>query len=210
MTREFLYHFPSSYFWIGISGASFIWGAAYNKEMSVVSFCYYGLGNGAAWSMLEYGFHRYSLHTILYDLHHKLHHSNWTRMSTMFTPQWLVISVSMFLYYLLLRTLGSRFTTHSFIFLPLYYLLFEYVHLMSHSHKPKHPCLENIQYYHRLHHIYPSLHYGITTPLYDWVFGTLHPDIPFDRRDIVWALFPMLWFIRALPLNKRKNRVHLD
>lgn len=207
MTREFLYHFTPSYFWIGISAANLIRGS-YNKEMSVCSFVYYGLGNGAAWCILEYGFHRYALHRIIYDLHHKLHHLNWTRMSTMFMPQWLVMSVAAFYYYLSTQLLGSRFTTHTFVFFPIYYGLFEYVHFMSHRIGQKPALLENITYYHRLHHIYPSLHYGITTPLYDWLFGTLHADIHLEWRDMVWALFPLLWFIRVLPLNKKKNRDH--
>ena len=54
------------------------------------------------------------------------------------------------------------------------YLLYELVHRRLHTHAPR----SRYGHWARRHHLYhhfkrPHLNHGVTTPLWDWVFGTL-------------------------------------
>ena len=61
-----------------------------------------------------------------------------------------------------------------------------------------------------MHHLDETLNYGITTPLWDLVFGTLHPDVAFEYKDIPISLVPLLWFIHAPLPDKRRNPTRLN
>lgn len=60
------------------------------------------------------------------------------------------------------------------------YLLYEFVHLASHARR-RLPGMRGLTKYHARHHFQdPQRTFGVTSPLWDWVFGTL----PQDRRVV--------------------------
>jgi sterol desaturase/sphingolipid hydroxylase (fatty acid hydroxylase superfamily) len=207
MRRQFLYHFPQGIVWIVVSGIN-LWIVYFiDPATPTQSLLTYGMGSGVLWSLEEYVFHRYALHyDILYTMYHGIHHTRWIQLSTLFKPQWLIVASMGIQYQLCLYICGLLAASKLFVWLPLYYLLFEWLHYSTHYTGPR--WMNQIRDYHRAHHIEESLNYGITTPMWDWVFGTLHPDFVFTSRDMFIGLFPLLWFIRALLLDKKRNRDH--
>jgi sterol desaturase/sphingolipid hydroxylase (fatty acid hydroxylase superfamily) len=193
MKRQFLYHFPYSIVWIAVSGMN-VW-AVYSHEpyTSPLIILQYGVGTGMLWSLEEYVFHRYALHyPMLYSLYHGIHHVRWVQLSTLFKPQWLIAAAMASQYQLLVWLFGTLAANHAFVWLPMYYLLFEWLHYCSHYSGPR--WLSAIREYHRRHHIDETVNYGITTPLWDWVGGTLHADCTFSAKDVCIGLVPLLWF----------------
>lgn len=193
MKRQFLYHFPYSIVWIAVSGMN-VW-AVYSHEphTSTLSFLAYGVGTGMVWSLEEYVFHRYALHeAFLYRLYHGIHHTRWVQLSTLFKPQWLITAAMVSQYHVLYWMFGLAVVRQLFVWLPLYYVLFEWLHYCSHYSGPT--WLAPIKEYHRAHHMDETANYGITTPLWDWACGTLHSDCVFSRKDVWVGLVPLLWF----------------
>jgi sterol desaturase/sphingolipid hydroxylase (fatty acid hydroxylase superfamily) len=203
MFRNFLYRFPYSVLWIFVSLVHLL-----RVRESVGSMVLYGLGNGVVWTFNEYLIHRLVLHHFMYSMYHKIHHVYWSQ--ALFAQQWF-IGVSLFAYYrAFLHIFGQSVTNRMFVFVPLYYVMFEWIHFVSHDVKVRQPVFIWVKYYHRLHHLDEKCNYGITTPLWDWVFGTLHTDITFEPNDIIVSLVPLVWFIRAPLPNKRRNQDRLN
>lgn len=205
MSRNFLYSFPYSVLWIFLSVFHLL---RVGQSMNARSLVLYGFGNGIVWTFNEYLIHRLVLHRVMYSIYHKMHHVYWTQ--ALFSQQWFIF-ISMFAYYhMFLCIFGQVVTGKMFVFVPLYYVMFEWIHFVSHDVKERRAVFVWVKYYHRLHHLDETRNYGITTPLWDWVFGTLHSDIMFSSKDIVVSLIPLVWFIRAPLPDKTKNQDRLN
>lgn len=205
MVHTFLYGFPYSVLWILVSLIHFM---RVYERMNASSLVLYGFGNGIVWTFNEYWIHRLVLHQFMYSIYHKIHHAYWSQ--ALFSPQWFIGS-SMAMYYGGFWVLfGADITKKTFIFVPLYYVLFEWIHFTSHDARERRSWLLWVKQYHRLHHLDEETNYGITTPLWDWVFGTLHSDVGFSWKEIPVALVPLLWFIRAPLPDKKRNLDRLD
>lgn len=205
MVRAFLYRFPYSVFWICVSVFHFV---RVYRSMNASSLVLYGGGNGVLWTFNEYWIHRLVLHQYMYSIYHKIHHLYWNQ--ALFSQQWF-IAVALFAYYrVFLHCFGETPTHQMFVFVPLYYVMFEWVHFKTHDIKERRPVFLWVKYYHRLHHLDETRNYGITTPLWDWVFGTLHSDVGFRENDVPSALFPLVWFIRAPLPDKKRNPDRLN
>ena len=205
MVRIFLYRFPYSVLWVFLSAFHF---ARVYRSMNVNSLVLYGIGNGVVWTFNEYWIHRLVLHQYIYSMYHKMHHLYWTQ--AMFSQQWFIVSALFAYYRAFLHVFGPNVTSHMFIFVTLYYVGFEWIHFVSHDARERRPWILSVKYYHRMHHLDETLNYGITTPLWDWVFGTLHSDVAFGYKDIPISLVPMVFFIRAPLPDKTKNPDRLN
>lgn len=205
MVRIFLYRFPYSVLWVFLSAFHFI---RVCRTTNVNSIVLYGIGNGVVWTFNEYWIHRLVLHQYMYSMYHKMHHLHWTQ--AMFSQQWFIFAALFAYYRVFLHVFGPNVTSHMFVFVPLYYVMFEWIHFVSHDTKVRKPVFLWVKYYHRLHHLDETCNYGITTPLWDWLFGTLHSEIAFAYKDIPVALVPLAWFIRAPLPDKKRNPARLN
>lgn len=126
------------------------------------------------WVASEYSIHRWVLHGPLYANYHKNHHEHYTDKRWLFTPL-IMTTTTAYTYYTVLRwTIGGNLTAAIFIFLPLNYLFFEWLHWQIHSPiRDKNSILWMAQQYHRAHHMYPNKNYGITSPAMDYLTNTL-------------------------------------
>jgi hypothetical protein len=203
MLREFLYSFPASYLWLSVSVAHLAW--CLYTDFHILRFSTYAGIHGLGWVVQEYAFHRIVLHRLNY---HAEHHSKWNQLSSMFASQFVIVPVSVAYYHGVYYLFGSSAVTYTFIVMPIYYLAFEWVHYATHRIRD---CdLSNsiiqVKQYHRTHHRDPSIHYGITSPIIDWMMGTLCSDIRFGWRDCIFAIFPMLWFYScSTSMQKEKS-----
>lgn len=143
------------------------------------------LGSLIFWTLFEYIAHRYFFHLDEYFPHsktakrvsyifHGIHHDyprDTDRLIMPPIPGLLIISV-------LFTTGFILFDQLVFVALPGFltgYLLYTYVHYKSHV-TPVPTWLKGQYRHHALHHYkYPDKAFGVSSPLWDWVFGTMPP-----------------------------------
>ncbi len=136
------------------------------------------------WTLAEYFLHRYLFHWItdssfVQKFHYSVHgyHHEFPRDDTrVFMPPAAGIVLSaLFLgiYYLI-------FANHAFIFTAGFingYLLYSSIHYSTHKFKPPRlRVLKVLWRHHNLHHYrFPDKAFGVSSPLWDYVFGTMPP-----------------------------------
>ena len=159
-------------------------------QVKVVSSAWYGLliFSGAVffWTFFEYFFHKYINHLdeyfpesemakkIAYSIH-GIHHEyprDKERLIMPPVPGLLILSILFGIFWIIMGE-------YLFIFFPGFitgYLLYTFVHYSI--HKTPVPSYLKIQYrHHAIHHYkYPNKAFGVSTTLWDRVFGTMPPE----------------------------------
>jgi len=158
------------------------YGFVNNVVSSITTVFLIFLGAILFWTFFEYVMHRYIFHFMtdspwiqkMHYLIHGVHHEYPRDKERLFMPPLpalLIISVLFLTFYIIMR----QFV---FIFLPGFltgYLLYAFIHYATHSrHYPK--FLKPIVRHHSLHHYkYPDKAFGVSSPLWDYIFGTMPP-----------------------------------
>ncbi len=140
------------------------------------------------WTLFEYFAHRYFFHLDVYFpkskvaqrisyVFHGIHHDyprDAERLIMPPIPGLIIISVLFTIGFLL-------FGQWVFVALPGFltgYLLYTFVHYKTHV-TPVPSWLKSQYRHHALHHFkYPDKAFGVSSPLWDWVFGTMPPNRP--------------------------------
>jgi dihydroceramide fatty acyl 2-hydroxylase len=138
-----------------------------------------------SWGLLEYGLHRFAFHykarselgrKFVYAAHLS-HHENPRARSGIFSS--LIISTPVATAYLLLAWIATgslRAASYLFTGLVVGYFYYEWLHFRSHHQRARLRLFRYLQKYHLLHHHQtPQLRFGVTSPLFDIVFGTFRP-----------------------------------
>lgn len=133
------------------------------------------------WTLTEYCLHRYVFHfkprnaieERLVFLFHGIHHddpNDATRLVMPPLPGILIASV----FYLLFRLLlGPVWVEPFFAFFLIGYLCYDYIHYYTHHFKPKTAIGKYIKQNHMDHHFrHHEALWGVSSPLWDFVFGT--------------------------------------
>ncbi len=126
----------------------------------------------ALWTLIEYLMHRFIFHRLA---PHWEHHQSPADLRYLFAPAWLSISFAAVLWMLLaliLRSwrLGALVETGTVAG----YLGYELVHLSIHSQRKGGALLVALRKHHFYHHFADDTKcYGVVTPLWDRVFGSL-------------------------------------
>lgn len=138
------------------------------------------LGGIVFWTLAEYLLHRFIFHlegksramkAIHYALHgyHHLHPDDANRLFMPPFPATIILSLFFTLFYLIMQE-------YAFFFTPGFqvgYLIYSFLHYYIHTRKAPRR-LELLWHRHVQHHYQdPHRGYGVSTPLWDWVFGTL-------------------------------------
>jgi sterol desaturase/sphingolipid hydroxylase (fatty acid hydroxylase superfamily) len=137
------------------------------------------LGGIAVWTLLEYGLHRVALHFMAYfSPMHALHHAE--PAGLIGTPSW--ISVTVWLGVILLPFsfwLGFNVADGATVGIMLGYWWYGIVHHVIHHHAHKTPhqwrsaYFDELRAWHMRHHHSPKQgNFGVTTQLWDHIFGT--------------------------------------
>ena len=138
-----------------------------------------------SWGLIEYGLHRFIFHydarselgrKIVYAAHLS-HHENPDSSDLIFAS--LLISAPVAAAYVLLAwfTTGSwRAVAYLFTGLVTGYFYYEWLHFRSHHGRAKLRLFRYLKKYHLLHHYQtPELRFGVSSPLFDVIFGTFRP-----------------------------------
>ncbi|MDA8363365.1 MAG: sterol desaturase family protein [Gammaproteobacteria bacterium] len=129
-----------------------------------------------AWSLIEYGMHRFILHRIapFRRLHEEHHRRPQALLATPTLLSAAAILVGVSLPAILLGNLwiGCGAT----LGVTAGYLAFSVLHYAVHHTRLRSPWLSQRQRLHALHHRFPDRYYGVTLSLWDHVFNTAKPD----------------------------------
>lgn len=117
------------------------------------------------WTFAEYWAHRSVLHTIFWSNHGThLHHHKHPEDFVIFPLWYLPLAWAAF-YLVMPLPFFAGFTAGYVWFLALH-------HMLHHWKLDDHPWLARYSAWHELHHKKTFVNYGITTPIWDKVFGT--------------------------------------
>ena len=135
-----------------------------------------------SWTLAEYFLHRMIFHfegksalaKRLHFLIHGLHHEDPQDFTRLVMPPVasLILAIMIFpLFYLLLGPVwGEAF----FGFFVVGYLCYDYAHFYMHRFSPQSNIGKSLKNHHMQHHyVNPNSRWGVSTPLWDFVFGTL-------------------------------------
>ena len=164
------------------------------------------LGGLAFWTLLEYVLHRWVFHftpspnsELSQDVHFLIHgvHHDWPHdPDRLVMPPVMSILLAVVLGYPIFLVVGPRFFDPFFAGLVVGYIWYDMTHYAVHHVKPRTEIGAKLRKHHYLHHFKtPEARYGVSTPLWDVVFGTLpredrprrrpHPRAPVPDVDVL-------------------------
>ena len=167
-------------FWGPIMALS-LYGAARAEVGFVLSAVGFGLGF-LAWTLLEYLLHRYVFHLLpdaSYEMKvrqfmvHGYHHEFPNDRMRLVAPLLLSIPIGAVVAVVYYALLGPRFALPAYAGTVAGYLAYDWIHYYTHHFRPTTRLGRFLRRYHMEHHYKDSeSHFGISSPLWDWVFGT--------------------------------------
>ena len=154
--------------------------AIWQHELSVRATAGFFLLGVLAWTFLEYIIHRYAFHyeprsswgKRLHFMMHGVHHDYPNDASRLVMPPSVSVPLA-FLFYGMFLILFGRYTPAAFAGLIFGYLCYDMIHYATHHFSMKNRVWQRLKQYHLLHH-YKDDHigFGVSSPLWDFVFGT--------------------------------------
>ena len=138
-----------------------------------------------SWGLVEYVLHRFVFHLDsrsifgfnFINASHMSHHETPKATDHLFAS--LLISLpTATAYWLLAWAALSSWRAASYLFIGLVagYFSYEWLHFQAHHGRSRMPLLRYLRKYHLLHHYRsPDLRFGVTSPLFDLLFGTFAP-----------------------------------
>ena len=134
------------------------------------------------WTFMEYLLHRFVLHYVedspwiqrWHNFIHGAHHDVPNDLRFVTASPFVTFPIAVLLWALFYLVLGWNWVWPFFAGFGLGYLLYEYTHYAIHKYpQPPHPLLKGLWQNHYLHHYRtPEKRFGVTTTLWDRVFGT--------------------------------------
>lgn len=161
------------------------------------AFAYWGLspwsvgGIGASailfWTLTEYVLHRFVFHMraegslqqkFQYIMHGNHHDVSDDPTRLVMPPLVSILAASLF-YFLFRFLLGEAWSESFFAFFMVGYLAYDYIHFYVHHFTPTTALGRFLKQNHMLHHFAsPHARWGVSSPLWDFVFGTLEEKRP--------------------------------
>ncbi len=152
------------------------------------------------WTLLEYVIHRWLGHDARtrpnpFAAEHIRHHSQ----GDYFAPAWKkalsAVLLVVFLVYPAIAVAGALAGSSFVVGLVSMYLGYEVLHRRDHTHPGSGAYMQFLRRHHFYHHFAdPDFNYGVTTPIWDWAFGTLRAPglIRVPRRLAMrWLIDPL-------------------
>jgi sterol desaturase/sphingolipid hydroxylase (fatty acid hydroxylase superfamily) len=155
------------------------------------------LGAGfLSWSLIEYGLHRFIFHydarsrfgrKLLYQVHLS-HHEDPAARNKIFASLYLTAPIAG-VYWLVAWAATGSWVAASFLFIGMSagYFSYEWLHFQCHHGRSRLWVLRYLRKYHLLHHYKtPDQRFGVTSPIFDLVFGTFRPVVrrPLRARNL--------------------------
>jgi sterol desaturase/sphingolipid hydroxylase (fatty acid hydroxylase superfamily) len=160
-----------------------IW-SAFSAGTGVLMFAGMFLAGLVNWTLLEYWLHRLVFHfeaksklgKRFFWIAHGVHH-DWPndKMRLVFPPA-VSIPLAVFFWFVYGSVFGETYRYAAFAGLTTGYLAYDMIHYYVHHFAPKHRVGKFLRRYHLAHHFKDGhTGFGVSNPLWDYVFGT-RPD----------------------------------
>lgn len=162
--------------------AWFFWRSSSVHSLSIPSIVIAGLSGLIFWSLAEYVLHRHVFHMKtdtpirkrMQFLIHGLHHDDPEDPTRLVFPPAPAIVLAAILYGLFRLVLGEAWVEPFFSGFIIGYLCYDYIHFSVHHFKPRTRVGKFLKQSHMVHHfVAPDSRWGVSSPLWDYVFGTL-------------------------------------
>ncbi|NOX70534.1 MAG: fatty acid hydroxylase [Gammaproteobacteria bacterium] len=169
-------------FWSPVVGF-LLWRAVAVHQLPVSQLAALILPALIVWTLTEYLLHRYLFHfpaksktgKWLVYLFHGVHHDVPADKTRLVMPPTGAIIVLAFIWLIFSAIIPAPWAEPFCAFFIVGYLIYDYIHYATHHFKMRHPLLQALKHHHMRHHFSAkNAKYGVSSPLWDWVFGTLH------------------------------------
>ncbi len=136
------------------------------------------------WSITEYLLHRYVFHyeptsaagKYLHFMMHGVHHEYPNDSKRLVLPPSVSIPLASVFFFVFYAILGAAYVFPFFAGFLSGYLLYDEIHYATHHAPLKNGIWQKVKHHHVLHHYHdPEKGFGVSTPLWDYVFGTVDP-----------------------------------
>ena len=181
MTRKDWKQFTPFYFYTllatGLGVAAMI-----SETRSLTTILFLCLTGFLTWGLVEYWLHRWVLHfdaqsekgrNFIFALHLS-HHANPKSMDDLFANLRFTLPIALCycsIAWALMRSWQA--VAYLFIGLTAGYFSYEFLHYQAHHRAPRLSVFRYLKKYHLLHHHQSSaLRFGVTSPVFDYLFGT--------------------------------------
>jgi sterol desaturase/sphingolipid hydroxylase (fatty acid hydroxylase superfamily) len=167
-------------FWLPVLG----WLAvrAARGGVGAVAFVALALGGVILWTLTEYLLHRFLFHYVgprpwqrrMHFILHGVHHDFPNDPDRLVMPLGVSVPMGAVFYLLLRAALGPALVDPAFVGLGLGYLAYDGTHYAVHHAPMRSRWARRVKRHHMLHHhAEAGARWGVSSPLWDWVFGTL-------------------------------------
>jgi sterol desaturase/sphingolipid hydroxylase (fatty acid hydroxylase superfamily) len=166
--------------------AYMIYSSVAHRNMSMLAVVGWFAVGVLCWTLLEYVIHRWCFHyepktrwgRQLHFIVHGVHHDYPNDASRLVMPPTVSVPLALLFYGLFVVVFG-RFSGGVWAGLICGYLCYDMIHYATHHFGMKRGIGAWLKQYHLRHH-YKDDHtgYGVSSPLWDYIFGTTQPDRP--------------------------------
>ena len=167
---------------------------ARSEELTALSITVLAFLGFFVWSFAEYCLHRFVFHfesksafgkRLIY-MFHGVHHDSPDDLTRLVMPPAGSFIIGLGLFSLFRLFLGPVWVLPFFSAFIVGYLCYDYIHFLTHRYTPRNRIGKFIKQYHMNHHfLTPEAKWGVSSPLWDYVFGTVT-----DRSKTVNNLHP--------------------
>jgi sterol desaturase/sphingolipid hydroxylase (fatty acid hydroxylase superfamily) len=171
-------------FWFGPPAVYGVWvGAAHHGLLRAFGCFFIGW---LVWSLLEYVLHRYVFHfnpegeqeRLTAFLLHGYHHAFPNDRTRLVAPPWMSWPPGLAILGVYLLLVSPPVAFNLFAGTALGYVSYDWVHYYTHHFKPGNPLGKWLRQYHlQHHHAHEHSRFGVSSPLWDYVFNTYKPPV---------------------------------
>jgi len=142
------------------------------------------VGGLVIWTFTEYVLHRYVFHyeptskfgKYLHFMMHGVHHDYPNDSKRLVMPPVVSIPLASLFYLLFTLIIGMNYNFPFFAGFLVGYMLYDEIHYATHHAPLKNGLWQKVKHHHVLHHYHdPEKGFGVSTPIWDYVFGTVDP-----------------------------------
>jgi sterol desaturase/sphingolipid hydroxylase (fatty acid hydroxylase superfamily) len=156
--------------------------AVISETRSLTSILFLCLTGVVTWGLIEYWLHRFVFHfdaqgekgrNFVYAMHLS-HHANPKTMDDLFASLTLSLPIALCYCALAWSVMRSwQAVVYLFMGLMAGYFGYEFLHYQAHHRAPRLRVFRYLKKYHLLHHHQTSaMRFGVTSPVFDYIFGT--------------------------------------
>jgi sterol desaturase/sphingolipid hydroxylase (fatty acid hydroxylase superfamily) len=159
------------------------WRALWLNEVALSTVALYSVLGVLGWTFVEYTLHRFGFHfkgksafaqrTVYVT--HGLHHDDPEDKTRLVMPPVPALIYVFILYHFFMVIFGAILVDVFFAAFLAAYLGYDYIHYSCHHFKPKTFIGRYLKKHHLHHHAVENIKYGVSNPLWDWIFFSYHP-----------------------------------